>query len=99
MDRHVLIDEIAGFGYDYGIFSLSVGVNEIKRRIAYILDESEHIESLISAIIIKTKNTNDIDIERVKKILLELEKIRLDLEYNDSNKYHDYSEKSYLTIK
>jgi len=47
------------------------------------LKDVSFIESLINTIIVKTKKSKDIDVEKLKELLLELEKIRLDLEYRD----------------
>lgn len=94
MERYDLINEIACFGYNYGLFNKGLSGREIKIGIGYILDEVEYIEDLINTIIITANRSSNVDYEKVKLILLELERIRLDLEYDsDTNKY----EKSSLT--
>ena len=84
MERNVLVNEIASFCFQYGIFDKSIRVSEIKNRIRNQLDNVEFIENLINTLIIKTRNRKNIDVEKLKELLLELEKIRLELEYKDS---------------
>jgi len=45
------------------------------------LREVDYVESLITTIIFWTRGIRHIDIDRLKEILIELEKIRIDLEY------------------
>ena len=85
MERYELINEIANFGYNHGIFNWQMEANEVKQGIGYMLDESAHIESLINTINTRAKNTHNLDVKRTKAILLELDRIRLDLEYNDES--------------
>ena len=80
MRREVLISEIIKFCLDYGVL---INENEIKTNIENGLSEADFIESLINMIIIKSKKSFGLDIRRVKELLIELEKIRLELEYKD----------------
>ena len=81
MKREELISEITDFCFKYRLFNKSVYMSEIKDKIEKGLNESDFIESLINTIIYKTRNQKNIDTEKLKKLLLELEKIRLELEY------------------
>jgi len=45
------------------------------------LKESDFVESLINTIILKTNNHRNINSKGIKKLLLALEDLRLDLEY------------------
>lgn len=83
MKRNKLISEIANFGIKHKIFNTDIEIDEIKIRIGYILDEAEYIESLINTIIVRTKKQKNIDYKKLKTILLELETIRLELEYGE----------------
>ena len=78
MERDSLINEIISFCFDY---ELPIDKNELKAQIADKLKEAHFIESLINAIVIKAKNSQTINKDKVKRMLLELEKIRLELEY------------------
>jgi len=80
MERDILINEIANFCLDYGVIIDRI---EIKSKIEDGLGKAELIESLINTIFIKAKNGKIKDIEKVKELLVELEKIRLDLEFKD----------------
>ena len=82
MERKDLINEIISFCYIYKLFGRSVKENEIRNSIAHRLEESAFIESLINAIILRTRERKNIDVEKVKEILVELEKLRLELEYS-----------------
>jgi hypothetical protein len=65
------------------MFNNPIGENELKTMIEIWIESTEHIESLINTIIIKTSERSDIDIEKLKILLLELERIRLELEYKE----------------
>jgi len=82
LERNILIEKIVGFCFQYQILDdTSITENELKTIVEKRLEEAHFLESLINAIILRTKKTNDIDIELVKELLLELEKIRLEVEY------------------
>jgi len=83
MERKVLIDEIVNFCIEYEVFNKSFSISEINRRIENGLKDCAFIESLINTIIIKTQNHDNIDVEKIKKLRLELEKIKLDEEYKN----------------
>lgn len=80
MERDVLINEIASFCLDYGVI---IDQSEMKSKIEAGLEKAELIESLYNTIFIKGKNGKIKDIEKVKELLIELEKIRLDLEFEN----------------
>jgi len=82
MERDILINEIASFCIDYGVI---IDRREIRNKIEAGLGRAELIESLINTIFIKAKNGRIKDIEKVKELLVELEKIRLDLEFKGCN--------------
>ena len=81
MERNILIDEIAEFGFKYKLFSRTFNIKDLKIGIDGSLKRVEFIESLINTIIVKTKYRKNVDTERLKDLLIELEKIRLKLEY------------------
>jgi len=85
MERKELANDIVDFALEYGVFNISGQICDIKRRIEEQFIDFEFVEGLINMIIVKTKDKNDIDTGRLIELLIELEKIRLELEYKDSN--------------
>ena len=83
MKRNILVEELACFCFVYGIFDQSIEEHVIKSKIESGLEKVEFIESLINTLILQTNNCKHIDIEKLKELLLELERIRLELEYKD----------------
>lgn len=83
MKRKVLSNEITNFCLEYGVFNITTKISDIKTRIEHQLDDYDFVESLINMIITKTKEKEKVDTERLKKLLLELEKVRLELEYRE----------------
>ena len=58
-----------------------------------MLDTADLIESLINTILSKVSYIKKADLKKIEEILLELERIRLNIEFSDLN---THSEKSYL---
>jgi len=81
MERNDLINEITDFFVEYGLLSKSVNIDEIKSKIDEQLNDIPFIESLINTIILKTRNGKAKNYIRIIKLLAELEKVRLELEY------------------
>ncbi|MCL2360693.1 MAG: hypothetical protein FWC73_02630 [Defluviitaleaceae bacterium] len=83
MERNVLIARIINFCFTYNVVNdESIEVSELTNVIEKMLEEAYFLESLINTIIIASKKHSGIDIEEVKTLLIELEKIRLELEYS-----------------
>jgi len=80
MNKENLINEIINFCFDYDVI---VDQADLRKRIEEKLNEAHFIENLINTIYIKSKNSQNIDLEKVKELLIELEKIRLELEYSE----------------
>jgi len=81
MERKELINAIIDFCIEYRVFIKLNSTDEIKIKIENGLNDMEFIENLINTIILKARNSKNIDIDKIKNLLLELEKIRLELEY------------------
>ena len=81
MDRINFLDELVDFCLYNNIFNKSISVEQIRSGIEHNLDDADFVESLINQIILKTKQHRHINTDSVKMLLLELEKIRLELEY------------------
>ena len=80
MKRNSLVEEIENFCADYGV---NFPKDAIKSIIAQGLKKAELIEIIYNKIFIEAKRSQGVDIERVKELLNELHKIRLDLEFRD----------------
>ena len=80
-ERRKLINEITQFCVEHEIFKGKVETIDIEIGVEVGLESKEFIESLINTIIKRTVYKKNMDIEKIKFILIELEKIRLDLEY------------------
>lgn len=81
MERTDLINVIIKFCIEYKLFDNLNKEDEIKSRIESQLDDVSFIENLINTIIVKTRNCEKVDNNKIKHLLLELEKVRLELEY------------------
>ena len=64
------------------MFEESVKASELKNRIGEWLNDISLVESLIKTIIEKTQGKS-IELEKIMVLRLELEKIRLELEYKN----------------
>jgi len=80
MERDNLIREIVSFCLDYGVL---ISLKEIESKIQKGLESAELVEDLINTIFIKAKADNGMDIKRVIELLVELERVRLELEFRD----------------
>ena len=78
MNRKELAEEIVDFCNEYKILSKNIE----KSKILEELEKVSFVENLIHAIILKSTYRKNIDTERLKKLLVALEKERLDLEYD-----------------
>jgi len=85
MERIDLINELSGFFLDYETLNQSMNEAEIRDMIESGLHEPWFIESIINMMILRTKTGRGFDINKIKEILIELEKIRLELEYKNYN--------------
>jgi len=65
------------------MFKKSDDINKLKSNIEKQLENSEFIESLINTITVKTRYRKYIDVGKIITLLLELEKLRLALEYEN----------------
>jgi len=83
MTRDKLINDIVQFCYEYDVIDKGISEDEIKSIVYHKLDEPDFIEDIINTIIKNTRTRNDIDVGKIIALLIELEKIRLELEYKD----------------
>jgi len=81
MEQKILVDKIISFCYEYGVINKSFPLSKFESMIERNLDKTDFVESLINKIILTTKIRQGVDIKLVKELLIELEKIRLELEY------------------
>ena len=83
MGRQELSSEITDFCIEYGIIKNSQDVVIEKRKIEEYLEYGWFVEHLIQTLLLKTKYIKGIDNKRLKKLLAELEKLRLELGYDE----------------
>lgn len=81
MERKVLVSEIVSFINQYHLIRNTENLSMAKGRIEEELNKSEFVEGLIHVLNVRTKRRKGIDTEKLITILIELEKIRLELEY------------------
>ena len=81
MERKELINEIISFCFECGVLDASDNVGELQIIFDSKLEEPHFIENLINTIVIKTRTCGELDIEKIKNLLLELERVRLELEF------------------
>lgn len=84
MKKKVLIDEIMRFCFKYRIITNTVQGEIIERNIGEQLNDVVFVENLINAIFIRGKQYKILRSKKVMNIILELERIRLELEDNRS---------------
>ena len=81
MDKKALAEEIIDFSSKYRLFNNAETMNI--DSVAEQLNESWFVEHLIHTIIVKARYKENVDNQKLKELLLEFEKVRLDLEYRD----------------
>jgi len=77
MDRNTLISVIVRLCFDYE----EVIDDEIRAKVESKLESPDFIENIIRTVHVKARSSKNINIKQVKLLLLELERIRLDIEY------------------
>jgi hypothetical protein len=85
MERKDIIKEIVDYCNKYFLKTRKLTRGEIL-DISVLIDDKKFIEGIINKIYCRTVNNPNIDKKRTVKLLLELEKIRLELEYYDKSK-------------
>ena len=83
MEKDILVREIVSFCLDYGVL---INKKEIEQKIEQGLESAELIEDLYNTIFRRAKRDRSMDIKRVIELLVELERVRLELEFKDYNK-------------
>ena len=81
MNRKKLANEVTEFCLAYGIFNISGEVKELKQRIEEQFIDVIFVEGLINMIIVKARDHENIDKKGLIKVLSDLERLRLELEY------------------
>jgi len=84
--NETLANEIIKFCIEYEVFEKTKSEEELKKIVHHHLNDEAFIENIINTFISTARTRNDMDVEKLKMILIELEKIRLELEYKDYNK-------------
>lgn len=87
MKKKVLIDEIMRFCFKYGIITNTVQVEIIKRNVEEQLHDVAFVENLINTIFVKAKRFKNLGNKKVVRLIIELEKLRLELENQAPKKF------------
>ena len=83
IERKELINEIYDICFKLEIFINSANERRTKENIGILLEEVELVESLYNAIFVKAKKRKILYKKRITSLLVELEKIRLELEIKE----------------
>jgi len=82
LERKELVEKIVEFCFETGLFDESLlSKIETKVMIESCLEKVEMVETIINIIILKSRTYKNLDIKKLKVLLIELENVRLDLEY------------------
>jgi len=81
MNRKQLAEEIVDFFAIYKLLKKQKGLALTANQVEEQLGDVSFVENLIHIVILKTKYRKHIDKDRLKRLLVALEEIRLDLEY------------------
>jgi len=80
MEREVLVNEIYVVCLELGVLKHNSNENQIKNNIRKQLSEVVFIENLYNTVFRKAKQRGAFHKAKVKKLLIELESLRLELE-------------------
>ena len=84
MNRKILVEEIVDFYFNTGLLDeVTMNRDGVIATVESCLEKAEHIETIINTIIIRAKTQKNLDVEKLKRILIGLEMVRLELEYKD----------------
>ena len=80
MRKEKLVDTIIDVGVELKIIKKPVNIKLIKNNVKIIIGDVAFIERLYNIIFIRAKKCNILHTKRIKHLLMELERIRIDLE-------------------
>ena len=83
MNRNVLVKKIVRFCFECEVFDKSSNQSETETIVSKRLEDTWFVESLINTIITRARTHKKLDVDELKELLIELEKIRIELEYKD----------------
>ena len=81
MKKKKLVKEIIDFCFTYGLIDETVKTYEMEIRIENALKQCAFIETLYNIILLETKKNRNANIKRTRELLLQLEELRLQLEF------------------
>ena len=98
MRRDILIREIADICFNFGVI---IGEVQVQKYLYSPLSEDEFLESLINTITIKTMMSKNVDVGRVRELLIELKKIRIEFaqRYGNENPAPENNKKAHKKLK
>ena len=86
MKREILIEKIVDFYVEYSLCNKSTNLDELRTKIGNQLRDCDYLDDLINTIYVKTRYLKYLNNDDIVTMLLELEKIRLELEYPELKK-------------
>ena len=81
MGRKELAEEIVDFFIEYKIKGLTQEINIAQSKVEKYLEFDWFVENLIQTLYIKTRYIENMDNERLEKLVEELENVRLEVEF------------------
>ena len=82
MGKKELAENLIDFCAQYNLFDTPKEIFLAKDKVVENLGDICFVESVIHTLILKAKYIENVDFDRLKMLLIELEKVRLDLEYD-----------------
>jgi hypothetical protein len=79
MGRNDLINALIEFSAKYNLFSKWKDIDNARERIEKQLEKIEFVDALIHLMLVKAKYRENMDFDKLNKLVLELEKIREEL--------------------
>ena len=95
MNKDELVYEILDFYIKYGLFKDNLNVSktdELKKKIAYQLNDSAFVESLIRTVCKISERFNTVNDEQIVNLLFELGNLSIDLAYYEGTSDTFYSQ-------
>jgi len=87
MNKEILVNRIVGFYLETSLLDESrLSKEELAAQITSCLKKAEHLETIINTITLRARCHRNYDAKKLIEMLVELERIRLHLEYKGSAK-------------
>ena len=81
LEEKILVKELTGFFFVYGILGRELEESTIRKIVKNSLEKIELVETLINKLTNEAKKQRYIDVAKAKELLLELEQVRIELDF------------------